>query len=621
MRYQMAEQDPVLLRNEMKRTVSPEKNRLSRERDIQRLLSFYFVLISAFLMTILSVIFSVVQYRTLRQQTIDSLNQISLSVADSLDHQINQMNMITLNAVSSSALQDAFAAYEDPSISAYQKNLYRKELVDALITAKGFDFAIRQLNLYNMEDAGYGVGGYNGDIPWSCRTQSWYEDASAASGSLIICRPDQDEFLSSHSGASPDRVYFTLCRQFYSTIHIPLGFVEIKKYYDDVFSLAYHPESGWQSVIVVYDNEGKQIFPLPGERTDDFSYFPYRENGNQMLTNTVTGKREYVSFSESSQKRFLVATAVRRSNLLRPIFRSLNFIFLAFLVLFFVCLLLSNMFSRRLSVPIRKIYHFLSDEGRPEFQLFEMEDTGIREIDKLRDSLNENIQTRKTATDTMMLLKEREVQAQMLALQSQMNPHFLYNSLSTLAEMAEEGLTEPVAVMCREITDIFRYISSNREQRCSLEEELEICSQYLGCLKIRFEDNLQYRFDIPDDMLDYQIPKLCIQLLVENAVKAASTQSPPWKILIMGQIGIGEWSITVKDNGPGFDPDIEKQLRSSMDRILETGVLPSLKIEGMGILNIFIRLYLLDGNAFLFDFGNMPEGGAFVKIGGRIAIT
>ena len=78
------------------------------------------------------------------------------------------------------------------------------------------------------------------------------------------------------------------------------------------------------------------------------------------------------------------------------------------------------------------------------------------------------------------------------------------------------------------------------------------------------------------------------------------------------------WHVTVFDNGPGFDPEVDRKLRENMDRILETGVLPSLKIEGMGILNIFIRLYLLDGIPFVFDFGNRDEGGAFVTVGGHI---
>ena len=597
------------------------KRLASRERDIQRLLSFYFILISTLLMLALSVIFSLVQYHTLKRQTIDSLHQIAASVADSLDHQINQMNMISLTAVSSSALQEAFASYNDSSASAYEKTLRRRELVDKMITTKGFDFAIRQLNLYDTGTGGYGVGSYNGDLPVPCTGQDWYEDVRAAAGSLVICRPGTDELIASHSGVSGDQVYFTVCRMILNTLRVPVGFVEIKKFYDEVFSLASQPETAWKGVIAVYTPDGRQIFPLEDGSSSGFSYYNYRDNGTQTLTNTDTGRKEYVSFASSSHKRFFVAAAARRSDLLQPIYRSLSFIFLVFIALMVAGLFLSHLMSRRLSIPIRHIYHFLSNEEKPEFQPLLMEDTHIREIDKLRDSLNESIRAQKSATDTMILLKEQEVQAQMLALQSQMNPHFLYNSLSTLAEMAEEGLTEPVAVMCRDITDIFRYISSNREQRSTVEEEMEICSQYLNCLKIRFGERLSYHFLLPDEMLDFLIPKLCIQLLVENAVKACTTLSPPWEIRISGATDGSRWSVTVQDNGPGFDPDTDRKLHESIDRILETGVLPSLKIEGMGILNIFIRLYLLDRNDFLFDFGNLTEGGAFVRIGGSAQVA
>ena len=198
-----------------------------------------------------------------------------------------------------------------------------------------------------------------------------------------------------------------------------------------------------------------------------------------------------------------------------------------------------------------------------------------------------------------------------------MNPHFLYNSLATLGEMAEEGYTKPVAEMCRQITEILRYISSNREQRSSLEEELEICDMYLECIHMRYGDQLISEISVPDHMLDIQIPKLCTQLLVENAIRSVTTQAPPWRVSVECKTEDGKWYVTVRDNGPGFDEEVDRRLRAQMDEILKTGVLPSLKIQGMGILNIFIRLYLLDGIPFIFDMGNNPEGGAFVTIGGK----
>ena len=268
---------------------------------------------------------------------------------------------------------------------------------------------------------------------------------------------------------------------------------------------------------------------------------------------------------------------------------------------------------------LQAFYHFLSDETKDRFQLLDMDQTKIREIDKLHDSINENILSMKTSTDSLMILKEQEVQAQMLSLQSQMNPHFLYNSLSTIGEMAQEGLTEPVSRMCDMITEIMRYISSNREQRSSLEEELEICDMYLDCLQMRYQDHLTWTIDVEDDMLDIMIPKLCIQLLVENAVRSITTQAPPWHVSIICTQDEREWRVTVSDNGPGFDPEVDRRLRAQMDQILADGILPSLKIQGMGLLNIFIRLYLLDGIPFVFDMGNRPEGGAFVTIGGILS--
>jgi len=218
----------------------------------------------------------------------------------------------------------------------------------------------------------------------------------------------------------------------------------------------------------------------------------------------------------------------------------------------------------------------------------------------------------------MLTLKEQELQAQMLALQAQMNPHFLYNSLSTIAELASEGEVGQVSEMCGDITSILRYISSNREQRMRVEEEMEQVDIYLNIMKRRYGEDLNYVYEIDDDILDCMVPKLCVQLLVENAVKSVTKKLPPWEIRVEGHRAGDDWAVTVYDNGGGFEEEVDRHLRSSMDDILETGTLPSLKIKGMGILNIFIRLYLLDGIPFIFDFGNRKEGGAFVTVGGHV---
>lgn len=569
--------------------------------SIRTLLSTYFLLFSLLLLALTITIISVMQYRATRDDTIQALQQAGVSIADSVDQQINQMNQVSLNAISSSDLMEAFLAYFSDSFSAYEHRREHLHLANALTTAKGFDFSIRQLNVYRPEQGAFGVGEINGDLAHNAPEMEWYDAALKAAGRFVITSKDG---------------YVSLTRLFYNNINIPIGFVEVKKYYDTVFGLAEDPRLSYPVNIVIYDDDGTLLYPAGA--SDVFDYFSIASQGNGTITNTVTNVKEYACFSHSEKNDLVIAVTTGQSVFSRQIYQSMRWILPVSLLLLILLMLLSVMVSHRISSPIRHIYHFLSDENKEKFQPLEMERTGIREIDKLQDSINENIRSMKASTDTMMTLQEQELQAQMLALQSQMNPHFLYNSLSTIGEMAQEGLTEPVTRMCDQVTEILRYISSNREQRSSLEEELEICDMYLDCLRMRHGDRLSSNIEVEDDMLDIMVPKLCIQLLVENAVRSVTTVAPPWSVDIKCRTENGNWYVTVSDNGPGFDPQVEKTLRAQMDEILETGVLPSLKIRGMGILNIFIRLYLLEGIPFIFDLGNRAEGGAFVMIGGRM---
>ena len=574
-----------------------------KTRSIQKILSSYFLLFSLLLLALTVSVISVMQYRATRDDTIQALQQTSISVADSVDQQINQMNQISLNAISSSDLMEAFEQYYSDSLSAYERRRQHLHLANALTTAKGFDFSIRQVNVYMPDEGGFGIGEINGDLDVNARDLEWYDEAVEANGRFVISVEDG---------------YVSLSRMFFNNINIPTGFVEVKKYEATVFSLAEDPRLAYPVAIVIYGRDGNRLYPDVGNETELFDYFAVSSEGSRTLTNTVQDRKEYACFAVSDKNDLTIAVTTQQSVFLRQIYRSMQWILPAFLALLAFLMLVSVLLSRRISSPIRQIYHFLADESREKFRLLEMDRTGIREIDKLQDSINDNIRSMRTATDTLMVLKEQEVQAQMLALQSQMNPHFLYNSLSTVGEMAQEGLTDQVARMCDQITEIMRYISSSREQRSTLEEELEICDMYLDCLRMRYGESLSGLIEVSDDMLDILVPKLCIQLLVENAIRSVTTVAPPWEVKVSCRAENGNWYVTVSDNGPGFEPEVEQNLRSRMDDILSTGTLPSLKIQGMGILNIFIRLYLLEGIPFIFDLGSRPEGGAFVLIGGSL---
>jgi sensor histidine kinase YesM len=184
--------------------------------------------------------------------------------------------------------------------------------------------------------------------------------------------------------------------------------------------------------------------------------------------------------------------------------------------------------------------------------------------------------------------------------------------------MAEEGMTDGISEICCAITGILRYISSNKEDLVSLEDELENTERYLSCLKFRYGDNLSFTIDIDDSMLVTLVPKLCIQLLVENAVKFTSASIlPPWHIQISCVQTQNIWTVTVLDNGKGFPEEMITSITHKIAEIKQTDLLPNLELQGMGLMNIYIRLRLLYKDECIFELGNRQQGGAFVRIGGK----
>jgi two-component system LytT family sensor kinase len=115
------------------------------------------------------------------------------------------------------------------------------------------------------------------------------------------------------------------------------------------------------------------------------------------------------------------------------------------------------------------------------------------------------------------LLKQAQLRAQILSLQQQISPHFLFNSLSTLKTMAKETPTKTYVI---QLANAYRYLLNFSEHHlASLKDELAFMKSYLHILKERYEDGLQVSIEVPAGFLAYQIPPLSLQLLVENAIK------------------------------------------------------------------------------------------------------
>lgn len=207
--------------------------------------------------------------------------------------------------------------------------------------------------------------------------------------------------------------------------------------------------------------------------------------------------------------------------------------------------------------------------------------------------------------------QEEKRKNELKALQSQINPHFLYNTLDSIIWMAESGKDQEVVLMTSALGKLLRQSISNEAEKVSIETEISYTRSYLTIQKMRYKDQLEYEIDIDEDIMKKEIVKLVIQPLVENSIyhgiKYLDGKGMIW---ITGGIVGDDIVLSVRDNGVGIGKDtITKIFEGEMEK----------KSEGrnrnhVGIYNVHNRLQLHYGKKYGLSYRSAPGLGTTVFI-------
>jgi len=196
-------------------------------------------------------------------------------------------------------------------------------------------------------------------------------------------------------------------------------------------------------------------------------------------------------------------------------------------------------------------------------------------------------------------------EAQLQALENQVNPHFLYNTLESVNWRAKAIGEKEISLMVEALGALLRVTLDKRYSNFSLRSELEVVQNYVTIQKIRFEERLEYQVAVPKEFMDIKVPKLTLQPLVENAIRYAIEESTePCLIQISACKHEDSIYIYVKNKGSYFEDNLLENLQSG--KIKANGL-------GIGILNIHNRLELLYDSAYELRFYNEAEK-AIVRI-------
>jgi len=155
----------------------------------------------------------------------------------------------------------------------------------------------------------------------------------------------------------------------------------------------------------------------------------------------------------------------------------------------------------------------------------------------------------------MARLAEQLSTARFAALQAKLNPHFLFNTLNTIAVLVREGDRTGAARMVEQLSDVLRRtLSVHRTNEVTLEEELELVRQYLAIEQARFSDRLRPEFDIDESVLSAAVPSFALQHLVENAIRhGIARRAEAGRVRVVARRDGAALELSVTDDGPGFD--------------------------------------------------------------------
>lgn len=380
----------------------------------------------------------------------------------------------------------------------------------------------------------------------------------------------------------------------------------------------YLNESDWSKLFSKYQYDAILTKPNGDVIACSSSSFLSQKNANKYLPSDtsryvrVDGSR-YLRSSRSLENGSVLAYSFIYSP------SNYDYIFVGLLLILMLGLSWAAMFSRIMHAMTAQMVQSV-DTLVQEIRIIRKEDpshiinidTGD-EIEEIAHQVNKMVRSIQELSQRNMDLAEVNSRMEMQNLQAQINPHFIYNTLDNIRYLIPADPQRAQQLIGRFI-GILRYSINNTKHNVTVREDLKYLQDYLVIQSTRFGSNFSYEMDIDDACMEFIIPKLLLQPLLENSIKYGFQKRPCIHVRVRGWFGEDALYFSVEDNGGGVDADSLAALRAILDS-------DEINIEHNGLQNINRRIRLGYGG----DSGltiDSTEGEGFtvllkLRLGGR----
>ncbi|GAE07092.1 two-component sensor histidine kinase [Paenibacillus sp. JCM 10914] len=272
-------------------------------------------------------------------------------------------------------------------------------------------------------------------------------------------------------------------------------------------------------------------------------------------------------------------------NILQPIRSNQSQFFATMFLLLAVAIVLALLLYRTVQQPILKLIRNIERVKQGNYVVTTLHGRRNDEFQYLFDRFNEMTLEIRQLIEKVYEEQLRSRDATLKQLQSQINPHFLYNCLGFIMNMTKLKKHEDVEMMTYHLSQYYRYVTRLETKTVPVSTEMEFTRHYLKITQLRFV-KIHMEYDIPDDVKSLMIPKLLIQPIIENAIKhGIEATGEPVCLWIRATHHNGEIQIMIEDNGVGITADKIEAIMERMQQPLSNDV-------GTGLWNINQRLIM-----------------------------
>jgi two-component system sensor histidine kinase YesM len=360
--------------------------------------------------------------------------------------------------------------------------------------------------------------------------------------------------------------------------------------------------------ILIMDNEGAIVYKSMDYLIDSDQVLQYKGAGTVVYKHAQD--TELLSYYTSPFTGWTMMEMVPLATLLQDTVRVRNYIILIGLACLLLAVLISIALSVRITNPISELRNLMKKVVLGDLNV-SIPISSRDEIGQLSQSFNIMVSKLSDLGYRLYESEIREKNAQISALQSQINPHFLYNTLGSISMYAEIQGNREVVKMTNNLSKLLRYSINSHKSQVPLELELEHVKGYMAIHQIRFEDKIQFHLDIEPELLSCSVIRFILQPIVENSIVHGIDKGNGYgTIRLIGKKLDDKMLITIQDNGAGMGAARLQDLLDKKFTLTESEE----GTGGHGLMNVHRRIVLRYGSPYGIKIESSLEQGTTISL-------